>query len=276
MSATPNTATPTPTQLASANNAGAGQPGAGSSQFAVPDGYVLARKDEHESTRRQAEQFNGVKPYYEKGSKYGIKSAEDWDRWGPFFETAAKRKLDPKYLAAMLSDEADADLNQQQSGKPEIDLDKRDEALMAKWRREQAEEQWRSGYASEGKLYEAAAEEIKAEFPDVPPFLLSDAIRGRAEQMREDFERGHPLHGQLLKPHGDGFKAKLSEFYKAEKAKHAGAAMGKKADAALKSNTTSPPAGNSGGQGKPKDEPTRRTSKQEIEDSVSQIFSEMS
>lgn len=275
--AIPNSATPTPSGLVSTNPNGQSQPGGGA-QFNVPEGYTLARKDEYDTFKRQAEQYNGVKPYWEKGNKYGLKSAEDWDRFGPVLETLNKRKeIDPRQLAAMLSAEADADLGGENK-QPAFDPAKFEKEFESKWERKQAEREWRSQLDQEPKIYEAAAKQLQEEFPDVPPFLLQDAIRGRAEQIREMYEEGHPLHGQYLKAHGDGFTGKLSEFYKAEKAKYAGSQMAKKADDVLDTDKKpAPSAGKPGGNGPPtptKRKPGQLASDAELERTYQQIKDE--
>lgn len=251
--ANPNTATPTPSGLAPANQNGQSQPGGGA-QFSVPEGYTLARKDEYDTFKRQAEQYNGVKPYWEKGSKYGLKSVEDWDRFGPVLETLNKRKeIDPRQLAAMLSDEADADLGS--DNKPAFDPVKYREETMSEVRRELATKEWEQLSAREKDHVDAALKDIFGDdtVDDMTKSVYRMAAERWLDQNRELYPKDHPLHGQYLKPFGESEAKKAAEFFKAEKAKHAGASKAAKADAAIaaekKGVTTT--AGRSGGNGAP-------------------------
>lgn len=223
-----------------------------------PD-MVSIPRGEYDKMTRYGDQVRGFQPFHQKAQAFGFKSAEDFDNnpWLKQIQTLEKRGVKADMLGRMFSDEAEADLNDN-SKAPAIDLDKRDAELMNKWRREQAEEQWRSGISNERKIFEAAAAELKAEFPDVPPFLLNDAIVGRAEQIRELYDEKHPLHKDYAKPHDDNFKTKLSGYYKAEKAKFAGESMKAKADATIaseKDKKSPPSAGKSGGNGAPNQSP---------------------
>lgn len=270
--ANPSTAAPTSNGLATANQSGQGQPGGGAS-FNVPDGYVLARKDEHESYRRQAEQYNGVKPYYEKGSKYGLKSAEDFDRFGPVLETLNKRGIDPRQLAAMLSGEADDET--EQAKQRQFDPEKFREEIRGEFRRESAVKEWTDLSAKEKDHVDAALKEFygEEEVDGWTRAMHTRAANHYLNEIREEYPKGHPLHGEYLQPIGESHRAKLVEYMKAERAKHSGEAMRAKADAAIRQKPNATSAGNSGGQGKPKQEPSvRKSVTEDISDAIDGIL----
>lgn len=255
--------------LGNTNQSSQPQPGTGGG-FQVPTGHRLVSESDWAVAERNRESAAGAKSMHERMKKLGFEKFDDIEAFGPALQTMRSRKIDPALFARSFEPEA------QEGSKPEtpaFDPAKFKAETMAEWRKEQAEGQWKSEAQKEKELFAAARAEIKSEFPDVPDFLLDDAIYGRAEQLREFYEDGHPLKDQFLKPHNDGFKAKLSEYYKAEKAKAAGAAMNSKGEAALKPKTKSPTtAGNPGGQGKPKDEPEHRSADTVISDFTSKFM----
>lgn len=250
-----------------------GQASGAQGSFSIPDGHVLARKDEYDGYRRSAEQYIGVKPYYEKGSKLGFKSAEDFDRWAPVIDVASRKKLDPRQIAAMFSDEADADLGKQEQ--PQFDPEKYKAEIMGEWRKESAVKEFQSLSAKEKDYVDTALRDMLGDdqVDDMTKSMYRRAVNDWMNENRELFPKEHPLHNDYLQPYNEGLAKKAVEYFKAEKTKAAGAGMAAKADAALGGKPKpSTPAGNGGGQGKPKNEPTKQSVSQDISDSVSKIF----
>ncbi len=238
------------------SGAGPGNPGG----FGVPEGYILARKDEVDTYRRQSDQYNGVKPYYERGAKLGIKSAEDFDRYAPVFETLTKRGIDPKRFAAMFTDDAEKDLGGNKDGAPRFDPAEFEKAQDAKWERKLAEREWSDLTKREKEHVDAALRDFlgDAEVDELTKAGYRAMANNFMNDNRELYPEGHPLRKDLPQPFNESLAKKAVEYLKAEKARYAGAAMANKADAVIASDKKpSSSAGKGGGNGPPTKKPSR-------------------
>jgi hypothetical protein len=169
--------------------------------FSVPEGYQLTPKSDIERYSRYEQQVRGFEPMYQKLTKAGIKTAEDFDRYAPAIDTLNKRKMDPKAFASMFSDEAEADLNpgkQPQS----IDIDAlrkqmRDEALDALY--EDQHEQSRKG---DDKMVDVALNKVlgDGEHDEIAKEEAKWKVLGWLEANRDTYPEGHRLHGKKLAP----------------------------------------------------------------------------
>lgn len=98
------------------------QTGNGTGTYQPPTGYSLVSESDLQSYRRHEQSVRGFQPLYERLSKAGIKSVDDWSKYEPDFQALGKKGLKPGSLAAMFGEDADDDLNGKQP-KPAQNID---------------------------------------------------------------------------------------------------------------------------------------------------------
>lgn len=233
-------------------------PQGGSVQPAQPTGDSISiPRADYDKYIRYSEQVKGIQPFFEKAKAFGIKSPEDFDRYDPYFKTAKtleERGIKPDMLGRMFSAEAEADLADK-GNDPQFDQKKFREELMSEFRKESAVKEWSDLTKREKEHVDAILKEIHGEeqVDGWTRAMHERAVRDFLNENREDYPKEHPLHGQYLQPIGETHRAKAIEWFKAEKAKHAGQQKAAKADAAIASEKkgATPPAGRSGNNGPP-------------------------
>lgn len=236
---------------------GQSQPANPGSGFSIPDGHALVRKDEYDSYRRQAEQYNGVKPYWEAGSKYGFKSADDFSKrepWFKQFDTLEKRGIKPDMLERMFSGEADQDLGRGE--KPDFDPEKFSRELESKFEQKMAAKEWEAMTAKEKDYVDSALRDYFGddEVDDMTKTVYRSAVERFLDTNRSLYEKGHPLYETHLKPHDESIAKKAVEYFKKMKNDSAGKSAAAKADAVIASDKK--PASSSAGKGGTSGAPT--------------------
>jgi hypothetical protein len=245
------------------NNGTAAQPATGANapataqpaqQFTVPSGHRLVSDDDYGKFTRYEQQVRGFQPFYEKATKLGFKSPEDFDRYAPAIDTLNKRKIDPKVLASMF--EEDQPEAGGKNAQPTIDIDEirksaRDDARMEayKIRHEDA-------VANDPKIVDAAVRKFlgDGEHDDYTKAVTSSALARWMEDNRPLYPKGHPLAETALAPFSSELADKAIAHFNELKAKQKGAELAAAAKDAV-SGQTRPKvptiAGGGGPPGKP-------------------------
>lgn len=259
------------------NPTGGGSGPANPSGGSVVSDSISIPRSEYDKLSRHGDQVKGFQPFYEKAKAFGIKSAEDFDKYDPYFKTMQeleRRGIKPDMLQRMYSDDANADLNGGDS-KQQFDPGKLREELMGEVRKEMAGKEWEQLTAKEKDYVEQALREFYGDeqVDDWSKYQMKLAFERHLDSSRELYPKDHPLHGSHLKPFGESEAKKAVEHFRAEKAKYAGSAMKDKADAVNRAKPkVSTPAGMPANQGPAKNEGTKRTANQEMDDAVAEIL----
>lgn len=255
---TPNSAASTAsTTLVNTNGGGSAQanPNAGGSGGSGDS--ISIPRSEYDKFVRYGEQVKGFQPFFEKAKGFGIQRPEDFDRLTPYHQTMTeleKRGIKADQLQRMFSADADADLGK--GDKPEFDPAAFEKQLESKFERKLAEKEWQTMTAKEKDYVDAALRDVLGDekVDEMTKSVYRGAVENWLDKNREMYPESHPLHGSHLQPLTEAQAKKAAEYFKAEKAKYAGAAAANKADAAIASEGKKPPssaAGRSGGQGAP-------------------------
>lgn len=244
-----------------------------------PSDSISIPRSEYETYVRNNERLKGADTFYKKANAFGFKSTEDFDAFKPKYDTLTaleKRGFTHDKLGRMFSEEAEADLAGTQH-QPSFDPAKFKDELRSEWRKETAMSEYDNLTKAESKYVDDALREILGDekVDDFNKSAYKMAVERWLDQNRELYPKDHPLASERLQPFGEANAKKAVEHFKKLRADAAGSSMKNKADAANKRTPTPSPAGNSGGQGKPKDEPSRKTAAQEIEDSVADVFAKI-
>ena len=237
-----------------------------SDNFSIP-------RSEYDRLVRHGEQVKGFQPFYEKAKAFGISRAEDFDKYDPYFKTIQeleKRGVKPDMLSRMYSQDAEDDLGGGKQSQ-QIDPTKLREELMGEVRKEMAGKEWEQLTAREKDYVEQALKEFYGDetVDDWSKYQMKMAFERHLDANREFYPKDHPLYNDRLKPYGESEAKKAVEHFKAEKARFAGEAMKAKADAVNKAKPkVSTPAGSSPSQGPAKNEGTKKTAGQDLDDAV--------
>ncbi len=261
--ATPNAA-PQPAQAV------AGQP-TGGGGFQVPDGQMLVSKTDWEGAQREAAKVKGFTPFYERAKKLGFEKPEDFDSFEPVVQTIRERKIDPKGFSSMFSREAEDELRGGDKPQAQFDAEKFKAELKAEGRKERAMEQRDEGFKSLPKLVDSALGEWFKDNKKATNFDKGVMKRAFTDFLWENCDRypdDHPLKGEPA-PFTESHVKKALEYFAKERTDAQASGMVAKGDAAL--NTKAKPAssaGPGGGQGGPKDDDSRKTPKETLEESI--------
>jgi hypothetical protein len=229
-------------------------PAVAPSQPAVSGEFEQVSRGDLERYRRYEQQVRGLSPVAERLAKFGIKGAEDLERYAPVFETINTRKIDPSGFRAMFSPEADRDLKGE-TAQPQFNPDELEQRVMTKVERQFAEREHKAAEARHARMLDELVKEL---VPDADDLSKEDAryiLERHLETGRKTYPEGHPLSKEFLQPLSESDAKKASEWWKERQTKRAGQAMADKAKAAMAgagaAKPSKAPAGNSAGQGTP-------------------------
>jgi len=253
-----NGATPQPDSQ-SAGTLATNQGSTGTQQQQQIDPQAFQRlQTEYATTKRQLEQANGMRPFYEKAKNYGLKDEATLEEVGKFYQTATKRGFTPRQLASMFEDEKTGSGEQTPMSREAIEqmLEERAAKMERDFATKQAEKEWESQLHAEYDELEDEAfyNSLQGETPSKElTELMRFAALGKHQLSRTRLGDDHPLKGRYA-PAGKeglgGIKKWLTDTYgavKANKILAAGAAVNKSA--------ASTPAGNGANGGKPDQNP---------------------
>lgn len=259
MSEQPNQAAAQPVQAA-AQPAQAQQSGSG-----LPDGYQPISKADYERLTRYEQQVRGFQPLYERLTKSGIKSVDDWSRFEPDVQTLAKRGLKPGSLAAMFSEEADSDLSGGQSQPQQIDLARLREEMRSEILGDVHTLRHEDARKGDSGIIEKAISKVlgEGEHDEFTKELTKRAVKDWLEENRPTYPDGHPLAGKYLAPLTQELADKVAETFSGLRAKQAGAELADKAaQAAAPVKKVGTVGGGGGSTGKPNSQPQSRSERQ--------------
>jgi len=234
----------------------------------MPEGKVLADANEYAVLKQNNERVRGMQPYWEAGSKYGIKKPEDFEsvgKWRKFEDTLkAKGMTTDQIIAAFdapTQEESGAGLDlatiEKQLGQKFMPVDKFHEELA----RRDALSEHKNMTAREKELFNKHLNELLGENPSSKDkFLTQYALRGliedfeREQPFRRAYDDKHPLRNEYLAPLDEKGLAAVIDEFKKNIAESDGADMAKLGKAAAQSKPTAAPAGNRASQGKAEDD----------------------
>lgn len=213
------------TAAAPATGANAPAPAQPATQFTVPSGHRLVSDDDYGKYTRYEQQVRGFQPFYDKATKLGFKSAEDFDRFAPAIETLNKRKIDPKALAAMFADEEPEAGGK--STQPSIDIDEIRKSAREDARLEAYKIRHEDAISNDSKVVEQAVAKFlgEGEHDEYTQALTTSAISRWMEENRTSYPNGHPLADQFLAPFSSELAGKAIEHFNTLKAKQKGAEL---------------------------------------------------
>lgn len=178
-------------------------------EYQVPQGKALVDSQEYERLRQNNERVRGMQPYWEAGSKYGIKKAEDFERVGrltKFEESLKARGLTPEQIEAAFA--APKEDEKQSGGFSTADLDKylakkkyltedqvsqREAKTLATVEHKQAE-------SHEQSLVKKAIAELAEGMSTREKKMLESHVLHTINTKRAVYPQGHPLHDSALAP----------------------------------------------------------------------------
>lgn len=215
--------------------------GAAQTDFKVPDGKVLLDATEHQRLTQNNERVRGMQPYWETGSKYGIKKPEDLEPLGRLSRAASKRGIDMGKLIEAMEAEEQAAVEESTGGAATFDVAKFKKELGGEFisradfekltAKQQAKFQHDQLLASEKALIEKTAKEILGDKAN--PWNMR-SMTALLESRRGAYPTGHPLSEEHLSPYDEKSLSALLPDLKKEWASVTGAEIEQEADAALK------------------------------------------
>lgn len=263
----------------SGNTGGQSNPASNADVVSIP-------RQEYDKLARYGDQVKGFQPFHQKATAYGFKSAEDFDRFDPWLkqiQTLEKRGVKADMLARMFNDEADSDLNEEKD-QPAFDREafkKEREAfkkeIMSEYRKEAAMTEFKNLTAKEKDYAENALKDIYGE-DEVDDWTKEQrrlAIERYMDSKRDVYPENHPLHKDVyLQPLSEKQMKDAVEYFKKRTDEAKGQTMKQRADAAIAAKKKPPTAaGNGAGQGKPKNESSNKSPRDEIDDLVEKAMS---
>jgi len=220
----------------------AAQPGSPAAQPAqaqqigsgLPDGYQPISKSDYERYQRYEQQVRGFTPLYEKLTKAGIKSVDDWGKYEPAIETFKSRKMDPRAFAASFSDEAERDLNGGTSQPQQVDLAKLREEIESNFATKMEERFHGDARKGDSAIIDLAVNKVlgDGEHDDFHKDVTKRAVKDWLEENRPSYPDGHPLAGKYLAPLTQELADKVAAHYAGLRSKQAGVSLAEKAKAA--------------------------------------------
>lgn len=152
------------------NGTVAAQPGAQSAPaaqptqqtFQPPQGYRVISDDDHSRLTRAEQQARGFQPLYDRISKAGIKSIDDWAKYEPDFQTLAK-KGGPGWLSKAFGPDADKDLSAGEPKGPAFDPEKFKADILTESERKSFEREYEAKFKDESKYVESLVAKFRGE-----------------------------------------------------------------------------------------------------------------
>lgn len=236
------------------------QPGNGTAVSSQPLSQPQIDPNEFARYKREAEQARGMRPYFEAGNKYGLKSPDQLNEVGELYKTLSERGIKPSQVASMFG----AQVAQQTDSASEVaSMSKADIERMIGERltkaeadmiRKNAEREHESAINSEYDQF--SPENVKTWLGDGADDTLAELARyaamGKYGEVRQTYGDDHPLKG-MFGPAGKDGLGKIQSWLK-ESATKLRASQSLALGAAARKTASSTPAGNGSGQGQPKNE----------------------
>lgn len=251
-----------------ADGAGAGGGGGAAAEgaaqigeFKVPEGKALLDIAEVERYKQNSERVRGMQPYWEAGSRYGIKKPEDFEPIGRLYGTLKSRNMTPDQIIKLMEGEAEQDQSvpdiaalEKKFGENYIPKDKFESEL----NRRDALYEHRSAVKLEQELVAKATASLLGDNPSPrEKFLIERAMRAEFSdpKNRRLYDQNHALHKEEIMPLDEKGVNSIVEMVKKELGIADGAELEKIGKAAAKGTTTPAGAPSPLGKAKQEDDP---------------------
>jgi len=236
------------------------QPGNGTPVSSQPLSQPQIDPNEFARYKREAEQARGMRPYFEAGNKYGLKSPDQLNEVGELYKTLSERGIKPSQVASMFGTqvaqqtESASDVANMSKADIERMIGERLTKAQADMIRSQAEKEHESSVTGEYEQF--TNDNVKAWLGEGTDDTLAELARyaaiGKYGEVRKAYGDDHPLKG-MYGPAGKDGLGSIQSWLK-ESATKLRASQSLALGAAARKTATSTPAGNSSGQGQPKNE----------------------
>ena len=236
------------------------QPGNGTAVSSQPLSQPQIDPNEYARLKRIEQQYNGQKSYYDTGSKYGLKSANELNEVGELYKTLSERGIKPSQVASMFGaqvaqqTESASDVANMSKADIERMIGERLTKAQADMIRSQAEKEHESSVTGEYEQF--TNDTMKGWLGEGTDDTLAELARyaaiGKYSEVRQAYGDDHPLKG-IYGPAGKDGLGTIQSWLK-ESATKLRASQSLALGAAARKTATSTPAGNSSGQGQPKNE----------------------
>lgn len=236
------------------------QPGNGTAVSSQPLSQPQIDPNEFARYKREAEQARGMRPYFEAGNKYGLKSPDQLNEVGELYKTLSERGIKPSQVASMFGTqvaqqtESASDVANMSKADIERMIGERLTKAQADMIRAQAEKEHESSVTSEYERF--TTDTMKTWIGEGADDTLAELARyaaiGKYGEVRKAYGDDHPLKG-MYGPAGKDGLGEIEKFVR-ESATKLRASQSLALGAAARKTATSTPAGNSSGQGQPKNE----------------------
>lgn len=236
------------------------QPGNGTPVSSQPLSQPQIDPNDYARLKRIEQQYNGQKSYYDAGSKYGLKSPDQLNEVGELYKTLSERGIKPSQVASMFGaqvaqqTESASDVANMSKADIERMIGERLTKAQADMIRSQAEKEHESSVTGEYERF--TTDTMKSWIGEGADDTLAELARyaaiGKYGEVRKAYGDDHPLKG-MYGPAGKDGLGEIEKFVK-ESATKLRASQSLALGAAARKTATSTPAGNSSGQGQPKNE----------------------
>lgn len=236
------------------------QPGNGTAVSSQPLSQPQIDPNEFARYKREAEQARGMRPYFEAGNKYGLKSPDQLNEVGELYKTLSERGIKPSQVASMFGaqvaqqTESASDVANMSKADIERMIGERLTKAQADMIRAQAEKEHESSVTGEYERF--TTDTMKTWIGEGADDTLAELARyaaiGKYGEVRKAYGDDHPLKG-MYGPAGKDGLGEIEKFVR-ESATKLRASQSLALGAAARKTATSTPAGNSSGQGQPKNE----------------------
>jgi hypothetical protein len=199
--------------------------------------------------KRLQEQVRGGQAYYQTGSQFGLKTADDIKKAGALYQSIVSSGIDPETVVQSLKAPAPSQETHHVTA-PAFDKDAFAQTVLnALDQREaarRAEESHKTQFAAESSILSkvvGSAEGLTAKERKI----VERAVKGAVNDLRQDYPVGHPLYGVALQPADEALFQTALKSVLNEMNAEAGQDMANKADSAIAGLGRTPTAGNNGG-----------------------------
>lgn len=226
-----------------------------SQQFTVPAGKVLVDQGEVDNYRRHQEQIKTLRPFYDRATKLGFKSPEDFDGVEPLITTLRSRGLTPEQARRAFFDniEEQGGGQGQQTQQPQFDPAELERKFESRLEERLALKDHESAVKAVPELLSGMAKEALgkgASDYEVKRFareLSAELERHRSENAdKHMYPEGHPLRRSKWAPYSKETVADVVKSLKKERDDFEAASKLRKAEA-VRTGTTTVAGPNAGG-----------------------------
>jgi len=243
----------------------AGQPGNSAPQPTQRQDLSQPQIDPNEFAKykREAEQARGMRPYFETGNKYGLKTPDQLNEVGELYQTLQRQGIRPTQVAQMFGQQV---AQQMTPGESPADLSKAEIERMIGEKLSKAEADMIRKAAQrdhdstiDNEYNEFVPDKLKSVLGenanDALVELAKYAAIGKYSEVRNQYGEDHPLKGMFGPAGKEGMESIMS--WLKDSATKLKASQSLALGAAARKTSAPTPAGNGAGQGQPSNAPGR-------------------